>query len=59
MAPSRFGTTVDLIVAGQPVRRLRVDVLDIIHDGNLGTDFLNRFVITLDIANRRVWLVPN
>lgn len=34
-------------------------VTDLIMDGNLGQPFLSQYVITLDLANSRLWLAPN
>ena len=36
-----------------------VMVADMIMDGNLGQPFMSRYVITMDLKNGRLWLVPN
>ncbi|CAN5539981.1 hypothetical protein BH10ACI3_BH10ACI3_07810 [soil metagenome] len=36
-----------------------VMVTDMIMDGNLGQPFLSRYVITLDLAQSRMWIAPN
>lgn len=34
-------------------------VLDLTLDGNLGTTFLSRYDVTVDLPNRRAWVVPH
>ncbi len=51
-------TAVDLTVAGQMIPSLPVTIDDIIYDGNLGTDFLNRYVVSLDLRAEKIWLRP-
>ncbi|MFT3743083.1 MAG: aspartyl protease family protein [Pyrinomonadaceae bacterium] len=34
-------------------------VTDLIMDGNLGQPFLSQYIVTLDLANSRMWLRPN
>ena len=36
-----------------------VMVTDMIMDGNLGQPFLTQYVMTIDLANSRLWLAPN
>ncbi|WP_457649751.1 hypothetical protein [Profundibacter sp.] len=50
-------TGVDLTIAGQKIPALPVHTEDIIYDGNLGTDFLNRYVVSLDLTTRKIWLM--
>lgn len=42
---------------GQPIEGA-AKVLDLTLDGNLGTTFLSRYDVTLDLANHRAWVVP-
>lgn len=51
--PARFSLVGDVPVEGD------FFVPDMIIDGNLGMQFLSRYVVTLDLARSRVWFQPN
>lgn len=50
--------SVDLTVAGLPIKDVEVQAQDIIYDGNFGARFLSHHVVTLDFASQRIWIVP-
>jgi hypothetical protein len=58
LTDNRVQVDVDLELGGISTGPLRADILDIIYDGNLGTDFLNRFAVSLDLDAGVFWLDP-
>lgn len=36
----------------------KATVLDLILDGNLGTSFLSKYDVTVDLHNKRAWIIP-
>jgi hypothetical protein len=55
--PGEF-VTVDLTVAGLPMKGMELQAQDIIYDGNFGARFLSQNVVTLDFASQRIWVAP-
>lgn len=50
--PGTFELANGIVVAGNTRTR------DLIMDGNIGANFLNKWNLTLDLANRMAWLTP-
>ena len=50
--------TLKAALAGGQLIEGSAKVLDLTLDGNLGTTFLSRYDVTLDLADHRAWVVP-
>jgi hypothetical protein len=50
--PARFSLANGMLVEGMTRTR------DLIMDGNIGAQFLNNWILTLDLQNGRAWLAP-
>jgi hypothetical protein len=53
------GQSVEMALVGGPRISGKVLVEDMILDGNIGVPALERWVVTLDLANERAWIAPS
>lgn len=58
LSPDKRGQTTKLNLAKGLSLDARANVTDLVVDGNLGAPLLRQMVITIDLANQRLWLAP-
>jgi hypothetical protein len=58
LKPDSTGATASLTLANGIVVSGPARTANLIMDGNLGADFLKRWITTIDLAHGRVWLAP-
>lgn len=48
----------NFVISGNEVKDVNARVKAIIYDGAIGVEVLQRFVVTIDFANERIWMKP-